>query len=238
MLLILKEITSERRAFAAFHGREESDIPDLGTEPTKVQLDKDNHVVLASQVMAGTHWRVVGKIYLQEVLASGLSRILQTSLILFLALTFLINVLAYLLARFIARPIRRLALHMQDFQDLPTGHYETSGYDEANELYQAYHQLLNQVDQLMEQIKLEEAALRKSERNVLEAQIQPHFLYNTLESILWMIESQNTRDASHMVTALGRLLRITLSKGKEYIPLEREFEHVTNYLEIQQIRYN
>ena len=213
-------------------------IPDLGAETTKVQLDKDKHVVLASQVMAGTHWRVVGKTYLQEVLASGLSRILQTSLILFLALTFLINVLTYLLARFIARPIRRLARHMQDFQDLPTGHYETSGYDEANELYQAYHQLLNQVDQLMEQIKLEEAALRKSERNVLEAQIQPHFLYNTLESILWMIESQNTRDASHMVTALGRLLRITLSKGKEYIPLEREFEHVTNYLEIQQIRYN
>ena len=79
----------------------------------------------------------------------------------------------------------------------------------------------------------------KSMKNFLTLcdSINPHFLYNTLDSIVWMIENENYDGAIIMVTALARLFRISLSKGKNVIPLSDEIEHVRNYLTIQNIRY-
>ena len=73
--------------------------------------------------------------------------------------------------------------------------------------------------------------------DALQAQINPHFLYNTLDSIIWMIENENYDGAIIMVTALARLFRISLSKGKNIITVRDEIEHARNYLTIQNIRY-
>jgi len=83
----------------------------------------------------------------------------------------------------------------------------------------------------------EQESKRKSELDALQAQINPHFLYNTLDSIIWMIENENYDGAIIMVTALARLFRISLSKGKNIITVRDEIEHARNYLTIQNIRY-
>lgn len=209
-------------------------------QQTGSYIDHQEQAVIASQRIGITQWSVVGKTYLDEMIKSMVNNLIGSMAGVFLVLFVMIAIIAYVSADYIARPIRKLMLRMnqelefktegEDQQIIPT-------YVEAEQLNQAYDNLLAKVDHLMEAVKDEQENLRKSERNVLEAQIQPHFLYNTLESILWMIESGDRQKASHMVRSLGKLLRITLSKGKEYITLQQEFEHVKSYLEIQMIRY-
>ena len=112
-----------------------------------------------------------------------------------------------------------------------------NGSYEIEHLGKAIRSMVNQMNILMDNIISEQEAKRKSELNALQAQINPHFLYNTLDSIIWMIENENYDKAIIMVTALARLFRISLSKGKNIIPLRYEIEHVKNYLTIQSMRY-
>ena len=75
------------------------------------------------------------------------------------------------------------------------------------------------------------------EKKLLQSQINPHFLYNTLDSIIWMIQSGEYKGAEQMVSSLAKFFRISLSQGKDIIPLEKELEHATSYLAIQNIRF-
>ena len=79
--------------------------------------------------------------------------------------------------------------------------------------------------------------MRKAELRALQAQINPHFLYNTLDSIGWMCEEERTREAVEMVNALAKLFRISISKGHEIITVEKELEHARSYLKIEKFRY-
>ena len=89
----------------------------------------------------------------------------------------------------------------------------------------------------MEDVLMEQEEKRKSELDALQSQINPHFLYNTLESITWMIEGERYDDAVFMISQLASLFRISLSKGKTIIRIEDEVKHAQNYMNIQKIRY-
>ena len=86
-------------------------------------------------------------------------------------------------------------------------------------------------------LRQEEITLRKTELNALQAQINPHFLYNTLDSIAWMCEEERNKEAVVMVNALAKLFRISISKGHELITIQKECEHAESYLKIQKYRY-
>ncbi|MCR5654715.1 MAG: sensor histidine kinase [Lachnospiraceae bacterium] len=95
----------------------------------------------------------------------------------------------------------------------------------------------DQINRLMDDVVTEQEEKRKSELDALQSQINPHFLYNTLDSIVWMIEGQRYDDAVFMITQLASLFRISLSKGKTIVPLKDEFTHAENYMNIQKIRF-
>ena len=97
--------------------------------------------------------------------------------------------------------------------------------------------MVDRIQQLADDIVREHEQKVKSERNALQAQINPHFLYNTLDIIVWMIENGQREDAVRAVTALARFFRVSLSKGRNIIPVRDELEHVRNYLLIQEMRY-
>ena len=78
---------------------------------------------------------------------------------------------------------------------------------------------------------------RKTELKALQNQINPHFLYNTLDSIVWLAENKRTEDVITTVIALARFFRISISKGETFIPVKDEISHIKNYLTIQKIRY-
>ena len=93
------------------------------------------------------------------------------------------------------------------------------------------------IQKLMTTVREEEINLRKTELKALQTQINPHFLYNTLDSIAWMCEQGRNANAVKMVHALARLFRISISQGNELIPVAREIEHAESYLQIQKYRY-
>ena len=112
----------------------------------------------------------------------------------------------------------------------------TAGSFEVYHLGRSIQKMAVRIKKLMREVIQEQEAKRKSELDSLQAQITPHFLYNTLDIVVWMIEENRKEDAAGMVTALARFLRISLSKGKNIITVADELEHARNYLMIQSLR--
>ncbi|MDR3321550.1 MAG: sensor histidine kinase [Synergistaceae bacterium] len=109
---------------------------------------------------------------------------------------------------------------------------------ELSELADSMNSMAGRIELLLKKSVQEERSLKISEMKTLQAQITPHFLYNTLDAIIWAAESNRSRDVIKLVTALSSFFRITLSHGVDFIPLRDEILHVENYLIIQQMRYS
>ena len=110
-------------------------------------------------------------------------------------------------------------------------------YYEIRHLGQSVQNMAKQIQVLMADIVSEHEKKRKQEFDTLQSQINPHFLYNTLDIIVWMIENEKPDQAVKAVTALARFFRISLSRGKSIITVKDELEHVRNYLMIQHMRF-
>ena len=111
------------------------------------------------------------------------------------------------------------------------------GSHEIRHLGRTIKSMIRQMKKLTDEMVKEQKAKRKSELDALQSQINPHFLYNTLDSVVWMIEGERYKDAISMVTALAQLFRISLSKGNNIITIHDEIVHARNYLNIQKVRY-
>lgn len=109
--------------------------------------------------------------------------------------------------------------------------------DESDHLIDGFNRMSAQISELIEQVQTEQGRKKEAEMQALMAQINPHFIYNSLESINSMAVLAGNRDISKMVVSLGRLLRISISQNQELIPLQMEFEHVRHYLDIQKFRF-
>jgi two-component system sensor histidine kinase YesM len=138
----------------------------------------------------------------------------------------------------IGNPIKKLDDSVKDLEygKLDLNIYIGGSY-EIRHLGRTITSMVRQLHELMDEVVIEQERKRKSEFDALQAQINPHFLYNTLDSIVWMVESERYQEAIFMVTALANLFRISLSKGKNIITIREEIEHAQNYLYIQKIRY-
>lgn len=109
--------------------------------------------------------------------------------------------------------------------------------DEIGILSQSFNEMTKEIGTLVEDIKQQQVNLHLTETKLLQAQINPHFLYNTLDTIVWLAEEHKTNEVVDMVTALSSFFRTTLSKGRDFITVEEEESHIRSYLEIQQFRY-
>lgn len=138
----------------------------------------------------------------------------------------------------ITNPIQELEKSVNAIEagELDTKVYAGGSY-EIQHLGRSIGDMAKRIQALMQDIVAEHESKRKSEFDTLQSQINPHFLYNTLDIIVWMIENEQKQEAVKVVTALARFFRISLSKGKSIIPVRDELEHVRNYLMIQQRRF-
>lgn len=135
-------------------------------------------------------------------------------------------------------PIQKLEKSVNAIEagELDTEVYMGGSY-EIRHLGRSIGDMAKRIKELMEDIVAEHEHKRKNEFDILQSQINPHFLYNTLDIIVWMIENEQKQEAVKVVTALARFFRISLSKGKSIITVRDELEHVRNYLTIQQMRF-
>ncbi|MCL6558979.1 MAG: sensor histidine kinase [Firmicutes bacterium] len=138
----------------------------------------------------------------------------------------------------VSRPIKMLEKQMKRVEK---GEFdiniEVRGEDEVKQLSRTFNLMVARIRQLMNQIIEEQEAKRKSELKALQAQINPHFLYNTLDSIVWMNENRKYEGVTTMVAALAKFFRISISRGSDIITVQDELEHANSYLIIQKIRY-
>lgn len=135
-------------------------------------------------------------------------------------------------------PIKKLhdvttTIARQDLEMLVT----TDNTDEIAELGMSFNIMVGKIKELLDAKIKEHENLKKAELRALQAQINPHFLYNTLDSIIWMAEAKKIEQVVELVSVLSRFFRITLSKGKDWISVREEIEHVESYLAIQKVRY-
>lgn len=109
--------------------------------------------------------------------------------------------------------------------------------DEVAELAVSFNKMAGSMQSLIDKVKEDERKMRKADLRLLQKQIQPHFLYNTLDTIVWLIESNEPDEAVTMVVTLSDFFREILSKGKEFISIKEEEKHISSYLQIQEMRY-
>ncbi|MFN2135593.1 MAG: histidine kinase [Candidatus Promineifilaceae bacterium] len=145
---------------------------------------------------------------------------------------------AWIISASIYVPIKKLhdvttTITGEDLQALVT----TDNVDEITELGLSFNLMIAQIRDLLNAKMQEQENLKKAELKALQAQINPHFLYNTLDTIVWMAEANKTEQVIEIVRALSSFFRIALSRGEDWIPLRQELEHVRSYLTIQQMRY-
>lgn len=139
----------------------------------------------------------------------------------------------------ITSPILRLNRSIQNMEGgrVDPDKVYIGGPAEVEHLGRSMQGSLRQVNKLMDDVVREQEERRRSELDALQSQINPHFLYNTLDSIVWMIEGERNKDAVFMVTQLASLFRISLSKGRTVISIKDELMHARNYMNIQKVRY-
>jgi len=146
---------------------------------------------------------------------------------------------AWVISASIYVPIKKLhdvttTITKNDLQALVT----SQNVDEITELGMSFNIMIGQIRQLLDGKMKEQESLKKAELKALQAQINPHFLYNTLDTIVWMAQSNKIDEVIHIVQTLSNFFRIALSKGEDWITIEQEIEHVRCYLEIQKLRYS
>ena len=199
----------------------------------------DDTVIYSLTSVESSNWRVVGVSYVDELVNRNVLEMIQLSLLLAVIILLTALLTSWLLSRLLGRPLRALASAMESFE-ADADHFEyhpVGGTREVQELSCSFGHMVMRIQQLMTTVRQEEVNLRKTELKALQAQINPHFLYNTLDSIAWMCEQGRNSDAVEMVHALARLFRISISKGHELIPIAKEIEHAESYLQIQKYRY-
>ena len=184
-----------------------------------------------------TGWKIVGVAYVNEQVPD--KKQMQTYYffgaigLLILAIT-----ISMIISSRISKPIKKLELSMKEVEK---GNFDSKidiqSSNEIGKLSRTFNLMTKEIKELMNQNTIEQELKRKSEIKALQTQINPHFLYNTLDSIIWMAEDKKYQEVILMTSALATLFRLSISSGDELTTIENEIEHIKSYLTIQKMRY-
>lgn len=221
-----------------FSGLKKENTDEISELSDGIHRKKDNIYNISS--LESCNWKIVGVSFNDEITQAVKSQVIIGSIFAILFSIFISIVIYFLLSRTVTRPVRRLVASMQKFEkQAESFEYKAdmSNVVEFQTLSASFEHMVLMIQSLMEKVHNEEIVLRKTELKALQAQINPHFLYNTLDSIQWMCEQDNSKDAVKMVGALAKLFRISISHGNEFITISDELKHAESYLIIQSYRY-
>lgn len=231
-----------------YHPKQQLLFRDLTTEKTQEVIEcTDNYFITGAgedrtlytiSQSEQTGWYVVGV----TSFASLMPKQLETKTVYFLWAGGLILsglLLALVLVSAVMKPIKVLRLSMREVEkgDFEKARIKEIPQNEIGALSNSFNIMIDRIHRLMEENIQEQEQKRRSELKALRSQINPHFLYNTLDSIIWMAEGGKNREVVLMTSSLAKLLRQSISNDEEMIPLWKEIEYVRSYLTIQKMRY-
>ena len=192
-------------------------------------------VIYSVQRVPGSTWRVVGVSYIDETVNESFRQMVRITVIT-AGLVFLAALVAgWVLSRLLSRPLQQLETAMEQFEQ-DADHFAfqaVRGTREVQNLSDSFGHMVGRIQQLMTTVREEEIVLRKTELKALQAQINPHFLYNTLSMMNWMAIRSNQMDISKVTLALSTFYRTALSKGEDMVTVENCIRNMEAYLEIQ-----
>ena len=200
-------------------------------------VEKD--AIYSVRSLDNCEWKIIGVCYIDEMITNKVNHIMKTLSVIFLIVVLLTVLIIRFFSKLFSNPARELANAMQEFEK-DTNNFEfksIEGTAEITSLTESFEHMVVQIKELVEKVRQEEVTLRKTELKALQAQINPHFLYNTLDAIAWLCEEERHKDAVEMVNSLAKLFRISISRGHELITIEKEMQHAKSYLKIQNFRY-
>lgn len=200
------------------------------------RYDKKANLLTYQTQIENTGWTMVGVVSLDtlKMLERQLfEAVLLTGGLLFLALF----LLGFLFTRRLSTPMADLEHGMREIEKLAKISVRKNSFYEVELLADNYNQMICRVRELMDDISVKEKTLRQAELNALVSQINPHFLYNTLDTIVWMAEFNDSTKVIALTKSLAAFFRLSLSGGRELVTVEDELEHVRQYLYIQKERY-
>ncbi|WP_276352246.1 cache domain-containing sensor histidine kinase [Cohnella caldifontis] len=216
-----------------------------GLSPERIGKDRDSFVLAAESksrfvvysTSKFTGWKIIGNAPLQEIVDDA-NKIRQLIFVTVgLSILFTITLYYFITAR-LTRPIQLLKNKMrQAAAGYLDAKVKPAGKDEIADLGSSFNIMLEKIKGLLDQSIKEQELIQKAELRTLQAQINPHFLYNTLDSIVWMAEAGKNEQVIRIVQAFSRFFRLSLNKGRDWISIRSELEHVRSYLIIQQMRY-
>ncbi len=200
------------------------------------EVFEGEHRKVIVNTISYTGWKLVGVIPYSAFTHGMVNvRYFIAGLMFFMAL--MLVIINRLVSVKISDPILKLNHSVMEYEAGEKPEIYIGGSQEIRHLAQSIQRSYEQIDTLMREIILEQNERRKSELDALQSQINPHFLYNALESITWMVEGERNDDAVFMISQLAKLFRISLSKGRTIISVSDELQHAQSYMNIQKIRY-
>ena len=160
-------------------------------------------------------------------------------IVIIVALVIVVTAFALFIVSGMLRPLRVL---YHATQKVAEGDFDARAkvntHDEIAVLAQGFNNMADNIQSLVDKVKEDERKMRQLDLRLLQEQINPHFLYNTLDTIVWLIEGNESDQAVNMVVTLSNFFRLVLSKGKEFISIKEEEQHISSYLKIQKMRYH
>jgi two-component system sensor histidine kinase YesM len=231
-----------------YHPKQQLLYSGLTTERVQqVMESKSNHFVTGEgnesklytmSTSEKTGWTIVGVVYESELMKNKAQAQIIYILVAFILLAAATIISAIISAR-ITRPIKTLKDSMKEVEK---GHFDNANIEvitenEIGSLSKSFNIMTAEIKKLMEENIYEQKQKRKNELKALQAQINPHFLYNTLDSIIWMAESNKNQEVVLMTSSLAKLLRQSISNENEVLTIEQEIAYIKSYLTIQKMRY-
>ncbi|MFI3212428.1 MAG: sensor histidine kinase [Eubacteriales bacterium] len=225
----------QRLIYAELVSENQEVLPELYEEGSA----KSESNIYAITNIENTDWYILGVSSVDEMVSQKNTEFWRYSILVIVISLGITALLAILLFRNLTNPFRQLMSRMKSFET-DIDHYdslELDGFKEVKEISTTFNHMAIDIKELKSRVRSEEQELRKTELKALQAQINPHFLYNTLDSIFWLCKESGSDDAAKMVSALSDTFRISISRGKDEIFIKEEIQHAKSYLEIQNIRY-
>lgn len=185
--------------------------------------------------LTGWHVLVVQE---KQQLLTELKQI-QTITILIMVACFIVSlIITWIVSSFITNPLKKLLLSMRKLQNGDfSQRVDFSGQDEIGRLGEGYNNMVIRIKDLIEEVYAMQLKQRNAELKTLQAQIHPHFLYNTLDMICWTAQQRGQKDIAELVYSLSNLFRLSLSEGRDFITLAEEIELIRSYLYLQKQRF-
>lgn len=196
---------------------------------------KKNSIIIRSAGYTG--WKIIGVIPQKGLMLDDARNMQYFMIIITIFFSLALMAIAVISNR-LTVPIKKLDSSVRYMeQNMNNAEIYVGGPQEVKHLGKSIQQMVETQRALTDEIVHQQVQKQKNELNALQSQINPHFLYNTLDIMVWTIEKGRKEDTLRIVSALGKFFRISLSKGKNIIPVKDELEHVRSYLMIQELRY-